>query len=81
MGGCNKYCEINTVSLTYVLLQVLMWNNGSTVEKINDWNWCRQIKTIFQYLHFWNQEAIIVDNYNDISLLQLLPCKNTANLK
>ena len=33
MDGCYKCCEINTVSLTYGSLQVLLWNNDTPIEK------------------------------------------------
>ena len=61
------YCEINTVSLTYTLLEVL-----------DCCNWCCQIIDSIQYIHAWSQGGIIISNY-DISLLQFLFCKNTVN--
>ena len=66
MDGCNKCCEIDTVSLTYESFQVLPWNNNTITEKINGSNGCRQITDFIQYIHSWNQEAIIIIN-NDIS--------------
>ena len=80
MDGCNKCCEIDTVSLTYGLLQVPRWNNNIIIEKLNDSNRCRQTTDFIQYIHYWNQWGIIIINY-DISLLQLLLCKNIVNLK
>ena len=80
MDGCNNCCEIDTVSLTYGSLQVLLWNNYSIIEKINGSNTCRQITSVIQYIHFWNQGDIIIINY-DISLLQLSLCKNLVHLK
>ena len=38
MDGCYKCCEINTVSLTYGSLQVLPWNNDTTIEKMDGCN-------------------------------------------
>ena len=80
MDDCYKCCEINTVSLTYGSLQVLPWNNDTTIEKMDSCNRCRQITDFIQHIHSWNQGGIIISNY-DISLLQLLFCKNTVNLK
>ena len=74
-----KCCEINTVSLTSGSLQVLPWNNDSIIEKMDGWKWCRHIKNFFQYMHTWNEGAIIISF--SISILQFLFCKNTINLK
>ena len=38
MDGCYKCCEINTVSLTYGSLQVLPWNNDTTIGKMDGCN-------------------------------------------
>ena len=46
---------INTVSLTYESLQVLPWNNDTTIEKKDSCNRCRQITDLIQYIHSWNQ--------------------------
>ena len=54
------------MSLTYGSLQVLPWNNDTTTEKTDGCNWRRQITDFFQYIHHWNQESIIVNNYNNI---------------
>ena len=80
MDDCNKCCEIETVSLTYGSLQVLPWNSSTNREKINGPSSCRQITDFIQYIHSWNQEGIIIINY-DISLLQHLLYKNIVNLK
>ena len=80
MDDWYKCCEINTMSLTYGSLQVLLWNNDATIKKINSCNWCRQITDFFKYIHSWNQEGIIISNY-DISSRQHLLCENTVNLK
>ena len=80
MDGCYKCCEINTVSLTYGSLQLLQWNNDTTREKMDGCNRWRQITDFIQYIHSWNQGGIIISNY-DISLLQLLFCKDILNLK
>ena len=80
MDGYNKCCEINTVSLTYGLLQVIPWNNDTIIEKIDGWKWCYHKTSFFQHKHAWNQGGIIVSIY-DISLLQFLFWKNTVNLK
>ena len=80
MDGCNNCCEIDTVSLTYGSLQVLLWNNNAIIEKINGSNICRQITGVIQYKHSWNQGCIIIINY-DIYLLQLPLCKNLVHLK
>ena len=80
MDGCNRCCEIDTVSLTYGSIQVLLWNNNTIIEKINGSNRCRQIVDFIQYVHYWNQGGIIIINY-DISSLQLLLYKNIVNLK
>ena len=45
----------NTVSLTYESLQVLPWNNDTTIEKKDSCNRCRQITDLIQYIHSWNQ--------------------------
>ena len=66
--------------LKYGLLQVLSWNNDTTVEKMDDCNWSCQKTDFFQCIHGLNQGDIIISNY-DISLLQFLLCKNTVNLK
>ena len=71
MNGRNKCCEINTVSLKYGSLQVHLWNNDASIEKMNNCNWCRQITDFFQYIHAWNQGGIIIINC-DIFLLQFL---------
>ena len=70
----------NTVSLTYGSLQVLPWNNDSIIEKMAGWKWCHHITDFFQYMHAWNQGCIKIIIYN-ISLLQFLFCKNTANFE
>ena len=70
----SKCCEIKPSHLAYGLLQVLSWNNDSIIEK-KGWQ-----QLIFQYIHAWNQRRITVRNY-DISLLQLMFCKNTVDLK
>ena len=80
MDGCNKCCEIDTVSLIYGWIQVLPWNNNTIIEKINGSDRCRQITDFIQYIHSWNQRVIIIINY-DISLLQLLLFKNIVILK
>ena len=80
MDGCNKCCEIDTVSLTYGSLQVLPLNNDTIIEEMNGSDRCHQITGLIQYIHSWNQEGIIIINY-DISLLQLLLCKSIVNLK
>ena len=74
-----KCCEIDTVSLTYGSLQVLPWNNITTIEKMDSCDWWSEIIHFFQYIHFWNQRDIISNS--DIFLLQLLFCKNTVDLK
>ena len=43
-------------------------------------NRCRQIRNFIQYRHFWNQWDVIIIDY-DISLQQLLLCKNIVNSK
>ena len=43
-------------------------------------NRCRQIRDFIQYRHFWNQWDVIIIDY-DISLQQLLLCKNIVNSK
>ena len=80
MDGCNKCCEIDTVSLTYGSLQVLPLNNDTIIEEMNGSDRCHQITDLIQYIHSWNQEGIIIINY-DISLLQLLLCKSIVDLK
>ena len=80
MDGCYKCCGRNTVCLTYELLQVLPWNNNTIIEKTDGCNRCRQITDFIQYIHSWNQGGIIINNY-DISMLQLLFCKNIVHLK
>ena len=40
-------------------LQALPWNNDSTIEQMDDCNWCCQITNIVQYIHAWNQRYII----------------------
>ena len=60
MDGCNKCCEINTVSLICGSLQVLPWNNDTIIEKMDSCKWCRHIKNFFQYMHAWNQGGIII---------------------
>ena len=49
MDDCSKCCEINTVSLTYGSLQVLLWNNDSIIEKMDGRKWCHHITDFFQY--------------------------------
>ena len=80
MDDCSKCCEINTVSLTYGSLQVLPGNNDSITEEMDGWKWCHHTTDSFQYMHAWNQVCIKIVIY-DISLLQFLFCKNTANFK
>ena len=46
MDGCSKCCEINTVSLTYGPFQVLPWNNGSIIEKMDRWKWFHHITDV-----------------------------------
>ena len=72
--------EINTVCLTYWSLQVLPWNNDTTIVKMEGWKWNRHITDFFQYIHAWNQGGIVISIY-DISLPQFLLCKSTVNLK
>ena len=79
MDGCNKCCEINTVSLTCGLLQVLPWNNDTIIEKMAGWEGCHHITDFFQYKKAWNQGGIIISI--STSMLQFLFCKNTVNLK
>ena len=38
MDGWNKFCESDTVWLTYGSLQVLPWKNNTIIEKINGSN-------------------------------------------
>ena len=71
MDGCNKCCEINTMSLTYGSLQVFPWKNDTIIEKMDGRKWCRHITDFFQYMYAWNQGGIIISVY-DISLLQFL---------
>ena len=80
MDDCKMCCKINTPSLTNGSLQVLPWNNDTTIEKIDACSQCCQLTDPFQYIHPWIQRGIIIDNY-DISLLQFVFCKNTLNLK
>ena len=80
LDDCSKCCEINTVSLIYGSFQVLPWSNDSIIEKMDGWKWCHHITDFFQYMHAWNQGCIKIVIY-DISLLQFLFCKNTANFK
>ena len=72
MDGCKKCCEINTVSFTCGLLQVLPRKNG-WLEVMSSYN------NFFQYMRAWNQGGIII--IASISLLQFLFWKNTVNLK
>ena len=72
MDGCNKYCERDTVFLTYGSLQVLLWN----IEKISGSDSCCQITDFIQYMHPRNLGGTIIIDY-DISLSQLLLCKNS----
>ena len=37
MDGCKKSCEMNTVSLTCGLLQVLPLNNDTIIERMDGW--------------------------------------------
>ena len=53
MDGCNKCCEIDSVSFTCKSLQVLSWNN-TIIEKINGSNRRRQITDFIQYIHSKN---------------------------
>ena len=76
MDGCYNCCEINIVSLTYGSLQVLPWNNDSTIEKLDGCNRCCQITVFIWYITSWNQGGIIISNF-DISLLLLLFCKDS----
>ena len=78
MNGCYKFCKLNTMALIYGLLQVLLWNSDTSIEKMDRYDWCRQITDFFQYIHSSNEGSIIISNY-DISLLQLLFYKNTVN--
>ena len=55
MDGCYKCCEIKSVSLTYGSLQVLPWNNDTTIEKMDSCNRYHQITDFIQYIHSWNQ--------------------------
>ena len=59
MDGCNKCCEINTVSLTWGLLQVLPWNNDIIINKMDGWKRCHTTD-FFQYMDAWNQGGIII---------------------
>ena len=60
MDGCNKCFEVNTVSLTNGSLQVLPWNNDTTIEKMSCCDWYRKITDFFQYTHSWNQQDVII---------------------
>ena len=55
MDGCNKCCEIDSVSFTCKSLQVLSWNN-TIIEKINGSNRRRQITDFIQYIHSKNSK-------------------------
>ena len=68
------------MSLTYGSLQVLPWNNDSVTEKMDGWKWYHHITDFFRYMDAWNQGCIKIVIY-DISLLQFLFCKNTANFR
>ena len=51
MIGCKESCEINTVQLIYGSIQVLPWNNTTTIEKIDSCDWRRKLTDFFQYMH------------------------------
>ena len=83
MDDCKNCSEINTVYFTNRFK-----HSREIMAPLNWCNWCHQITDFFQYIHFWSQQGIIspwLSSYlsysYDISLLQLLFCKNTVNLK
>ena len=80
MDGCNKCCEIGSVSLTYGSLQVLRRNNDTIIEKRNGSNICCQLTRHSIYTFVKSGGKTIIIKY-DISLLQLSLCKNIAHLK
>ena len=45
------YKGANTLYLTDGLLQVLLWNNDTTIEKMDGCNWFSQITDFFEYVH------------------------------
>ena len=74
------------MSLTYGSLQVLPWNNDTTIKKMNSCNWCRQITDFFKYIHSWNQGGIIFINmisrrYNPCSAKKQYIWKKNACLQ
>ena len=56
------------------------WNNGTVIEKLDDWKWYSNIIDFFQYMHAWNQGGIVIGTYN-ISLLKFLFCKKHSQFE
>ena len=77
MDGFSKCCEIKTGFLTYESLQMLPWNNDFIIEKMVGRKWCRHI-TVTSF-------NICMPETKDVSkllsLLKILFCKTTVNLK